>query len=69
MCLSISKVGLLHCCKSGSRKKKIKNRMTNSVVPDKTACYELSPGFNLFAKVSVLVCREERVNVNLCPAK
>ena len=32
--------------------------MANSIDPDEMACYNLS---HLFAKVSVLVCRDEKV--------
>ena len=41
---------------------KIRNKMTNSVDPDKTARFAVSSGSTLFAQLSVLVCRAERVN-------
>ena len=42
----------------------INNRMANSVDPDETALRAVSSGSALFANVSVLVCRDERVNIN-----
>ena len=36
--------------------------MVNSVDPDEMAHYELSSGSTLFAKESVLVCTDERIN-------
>ena len=40
---------------------KIRNKMTNSVDPGKTARFAVSES-TLFARLSILVCRAERVN-------
>ena len=41
---------------------KINNRIANSVDPDETARFRaVSSGSALFVKVSVLVCRAERI--------
>ena len=43
---------------------KINNRMANSVDLDKMARYAVSSGSALFAKVFVLVSRDDRANVS-----
>ena len=60
---SISDFGRIYYCKLWFQPK-IRNKMANSVDPDETARYvrAVSSGSALFAKVSVLVYRDERVN-------